>query len=74
MSDRDEFDGDACVVLPKDYLNSPAAVAEIYEAELAQAAARNFDVDQLRRRPRLFKGSIFIALIWALPSTWPVCL
>ena len=74
MSDRDEFNGDACVVLPKDYLNSPEAVAEIYEAELAQAAARSFDVDQLRRRPGVFKGSIFIALIWALPSTWTVCL
>lgn len=73
MSERDEFDGDACVVLPKDYLNSAEAVAEIYEAELSRAST-SFDVDQLRRRPRLFKASLLVALIWTVPATWSVCL
>jgi hypothetical protein len=73
MSDTDEFDGDACVVLPKNYLNSAEAVAEIYEDELAEAAT-SFDVDHLKGGPRFLKGTLLAPLLWALPSIWSVCL
>jgi len=70
MTDQDEFNGDACIVLPKDYLNSAEAVAEIYEEQLSEAAT-SFDVDQFR--PRFFRGTILVGLIWALPAIWSVC-
>lgn len=73
MSDSDEFDGDACVVLPKDYLNSAEAIAEIYEEELAAAAA-SFEVDHLNCGPGFLKGTSLVPLLWALPSIWSVCL
>ena len=72
MSQEDEFDGDACVVLPKNYLNSAEAVAEIYEEELTEAAT-SFEVDHLSR-PAFLKGSLLVALLWVLPSVWSVCL
>ena len=71
MSDQDEYSGDECVVLPKNYLNSAEAVAEIYEDELS-AAAVNFEVDQLSR-PRFFKGTLLVIAIWALSAIWTVC-
>ena len=71
MSNQDEFDGDACVVLPTDYLNSAEAVSDIYEEQLAEAAT-TFDVDQFR--PRFFKGTMLVALLWALSGIWTVCL
>jgi hypothetical protein len=71
MSDQDEFSGDACVVLPKNYLDSAEAVAEIYEDELSEAAT-NFDVD-LMRGPRFFKGTLLVTLLWALSGIWTVC-
>lgn len=71
MSETDEFDGDACVVLPKNYLNSAEAVADIYEDELS-AAATNFRVDLLGA-PRFFKGTLLAALIWAASAIWTVC-
>jgi hypothetical protein len=71
MSDQDEFDGDACVVLPKNYLNSAEAVAEIYQDQLS-AAAGTFDVDQLSR-PGFFKGSLLVAGLWALSGVFSVC-
>ena len=73
MSEKGEFDGDACVVLPKNYLNSAEAVAEIYEAELAEAAS-SLDVDNLDRHPRFLKGTLLVPVLWALSSIWTVCL
>lgn len=75
MSDQDEYNGDVCVVLPKDYLNSAEAVAEIYGDELAQADT-NYGVDFVRRGHglRFFTGSMLVALIWALSAVWSVCL
>jgi hypothetical protein len=72
MSDQDEFDGDACVVLPKNYLSSAEAVAEIYEDELTEAAS-NFDVDQFRLQPGFLKGTLLVPVLWAIPSIWTVC-
>lgn len=72
MSDQDEFSGDECIVLPKNYLNSAEAVSEIYEDELEDAAV-NFKVDQLSRGRRFFKGTVLVPLIWALSSIWTVC-
>ena len=73
MSDEDEFSGDACVVLPKNYLNSAEAVAEIYEDELAEAAT-SFEVDQMRRGPGFLKGALLVPILWALSGIWTVCL
>jgi hypothetical protein len=72
MSDQDEFDGDACVVLPKNYLSSAEAVAEIYEDELTEAAS-NFEVDQFRLGPRFLKGTLLVPVLWAISSIWTVC-
>ncbi len=69
MADSD-FDGDRCVVLPKNYLQSPQAVSEIYEEDLAKAAT-NFDVDSWR--PSFFRGNLIAVLTWAVPSIWTVC-
>ena len=73
MSDTEDFDGDACIVLPKDYLNSAEAVADIYEDELSDAAT-SFDVDQFSYRKRFFQGSFFVASLWAISAIWTVCL
>lgn len=73
MSDQDEFDGDACVVLPKNYLSSAEAVAEIYEDELSEAAS-NFEVDQFRLGPGFWKGTLLVPALWAIPSIWTVCI
>jgi hypothetical protein len=72
MSDQDEFDGDACIVLPKNYLSSPEAVAEIYEEELTEAAS-NFEVDQFRLTPNFLQGTLLVPLVWALSGIWSVC-
>lgn len=72
MSDQDEFSGDQCIVLPKNYLDSAEAVAEIYEDELA-AAAHNFDVDHLKRRRRFFQGTLLVPIVWALSGLFTVC-
>ena len=72
MSDQHEFSGDQCVILPKNYLDSAAAVAEIYEDELS-AAATNFDVDEMSR-PRFFRGVLMAALLWGLSGVWTVCI
>ena len=71
MSEKDEFDGDACVVLPKNYLSSAEAVAEIYEDELSEAAA-SLEVDNLG--PRFLKGTLLVPVLWALSSIWTVCI
>lgn len=71
MSDQDEYVDDRCIVLPKNYLNSAEAVAEIYEAELS-AATNNFDVDQLSGR-RFLQGVVLVPLLWALSGIWTVC-
>lgn len=73
MSEQDEFDGDACIVLPKNYLNSAEAVAEIYEDELAEAAT-TFEIDNLRRGPGFLQGTLLVPLLWALSSIWTVCI
>ena len=72
MSDTDDFDGDACVVLPKNYLHSAEAVAEIYEDELSDAAT-SFDVDQFSYRKRFFHGTFFVLTLWAVSGIWTVC-
>ena len=72
MSDQDEFNGDACIVLPKNYLNSAEAVAEIYEEELSEVATR-LDVDHLRGKSFL-KGTGLVILLWAVSGALTVCL
>ena len=71
MSDQDDFSGDQCMVLPKNYLNSAEAVADIYEKELSQAAD-NLDVDELRGR-RFLSGTLLAPIVWALSGIWTVC-
>lgn len=72
MSDQDEFDDDACIVLPGNYLDSAEAVSEIYEDELSKAAT-NFKVDLLSDGPGFLKGALLVPLIWALSAIWTVC-
>ena len=71
MSDQDDFSGDQCMVLPKNYLNSAEAVADIYAEELSQAAD-NLDVDELRGH-RFLSGTMLTSIIWALSGIWTVC-
>jgi hypothetical protein len=71
MSDQDDFSGDQCMVLPKNYLNSAEAVAEIYEEELS-LAADNLDVDELHGH-RFLSGTLLASVIWALSGVWTVC-
>jgi hypothetical protein len=73
MSGNEEFNGDACVVLPKNYLNSAEAVAEIYEDELSEAVS-NFEVDNLRRGPSFLSGTLLVPVLWALTAIWTVCI
>jgi len=70
--DETEFDGDRCVVLPPNYLQSAQAVSEIYEDDLAEAAV-NLDVDNLTRKPGFFRGTLLASLIWILPALWAPC-
>jgi hypothetical protein len=72
MSEREEFRGDECVVLPGNYLNSVEAVADIYSDELA-AVANNFKVDQLSRRRKFLRSALLVPVIWALSAIWTVC-
>lgn len=71
MSDQDDFSGDQCMVLPKNYLNSAEAVADIYEEELSRAAD-NLDVDELRGRS-FMSGLLLAPIIWAVSGIWTVC-
>jgi len=71
MSDEPEFTGDECVVLPRNYLNSVEAVADIYSDQI-DAAARNFEIDQLSRR-RFMRGVLMVPFLWALSGIWTVC-
>jgi len=73
MAQHTEFDGDQCVVLPKDYLKSAEAVSEIYADELARVAV-NLEVDNLSEAPRFFRGTVAAGLLWVAPSIWMVCL
>jgi hypothetical protein len=71
MTDQEEFDGDQCVVLPSNYLNSAEAVAEIYEEQLS-AGRKGFDSVQFRRAG-FFKGSLMTLVLWALSGVLTVC-
>lgn len=71
MSDTEEFDGDSCVVLPKNYLNSAEAVSEVYEDELAEAVS-SFEIGHLSRK-RFFSGTLLVITIWAASAAWTVC-
>lgn len=71
MSESAEFDGDRCVVLPENYLQSVTAAAEIYEDELVRVSM-NLEVDSFSG-PGFFSGTLTAALLWALPSLWMAC-
>ena len=67
-----EFDGDQCVVLPKNYLQSARAVSEIYEDQLAKVAT-NLEIEHLSNKRRFFSGCLSAVLLWVLPSCWMIC-
>jgi hypothetical protein len=71
---RDDFSGDACVVLPPNYLQSADAASELYEEELTRIAT-NLEVDGLR--PPLFRHpglqALLTALVWLGSSAFLVC-
>lgn len=72
MSADADFDGDQCVVLPENYLQSAKAASEIYEDDLASVAT-NLDVDNLSRQPGFFHGTLIATLLLLLPSIWSAC-
>jgi hypothetical protein len=72
-SNDQEYSGEECIVLPKDYMNSPQAAAEIFEEELA-AAVNDLHVDNLGPERGFFSGMLSAVLIWLIPSAWTVCL
>jgi len=72
MSEDTEFTGDECIVLPRNYLNSAEAVADIYSEQLS-AATSNFDIGQLSRRRRVFRDTVLVTILWALSGVWTVC-
>lgn len=71
----EDFAGDACVVLPSNFLQSADAASELYEDELARAVT-NLDVDGLRRPAFHHAGTqaLAAALLWLGTSPWVVCL
>lgn len=71
MSKDADFDGDRCVVLPANYLQSVTAATEIYEDELARVSM-NLDVESFSG-PGFFSGTLTAAVLWALPSLWMAC-
>jgi hypothetical protein len=70
----DEFSGDACVVLPPNYMQSADAASELYEEELTRIVS-NLDVDGLR--PPLFRHPglqvLLTAIVWLGSSAFLVC-
>jgi len=66
-----EFNGDECVVLSANYLESAQAVSEIHADELASVAT-NLEIDHWTSRS-FFRGTTLAALLWVLPSIWTVC-
>ncbi len=75
MISATEYDGDDCVVLPANYLSSVDAAVELYEDDLAEAAA-NLDVDGLKRSFAQFvvNRGFAASLLWLLPAAWAVCI
>ena len=69
--DEREFNGDQCVVLPANYLESAVAVSEIYADELSSVAG-NLTIDHWKKRS-FFHGTAVAALLWVIPSLWTVC-
>ena len=68
-----EFNGDQCMVLPVEFLQSADAAAEIYEDEIAQVVT-NLDVQSLDQTPGFFQGTLLAAVLWAVPVAWTICL
>lgn len=66
-----EFNGDQCMVLPTDFLESALAVSEIHADELASVRG-TFEIDQLTT-PGFFHGTAVAVLLWVTPSLWTVC-
>jgi hypothetical protein len=71
MTEQTEFDGDQCIVLPSNYLESAESVAEIYEDQLS-AATGGLDVVGFSQ-PGFFSGSLLALLLWTVPGIWTVC-
>lgn len=72
MTANTDFDGDQCVVLPENYLQSAKAASEIYEDDLASVAT-NLEVDNLSKAPGFFHGTLIATLLFMLPSIWMAC-
>jgi hypothetical protein len=72
MTSKPEFDGDQCIVLSKDYLQSAQAASEIYEDDLAKVAG-SLDIDNLTRKRGFLHGTVLATLFWLIPSVWNLC-
>ncbi len=73
MEAATEFNGDQCMVLPPDYLNSANAAADLYEDELARAVS-DLEIPGLRPTQSFFLGTTLAMLLWVVPTVWMVCL
>ena len=69
-----EFSGDACVVLPDNYLQTADAASELYEDELTRVVA-NLDIDGLRQSSLRHTGMqlLLTALVWLGSAPFVVC-
>ena len=70
----DEFDGNVCLVLPRNFLQTADAASELYEDELARVAT-NLEVDGLRPSPLRHAAlrMLAVAVVWLGVSPWIVC-
>ena len=72
---KEEFVGDQCLVLPRNFLQSADAASELYEEELTRVV-RNLDVDGLR--PSLVRliglYTLLTTVVWLAPTYWAVCI
>ena len=73
-SDQADFTGTHAVILPKNYLQSLEAAAELYEDELAEATG-DLTVENLRpdRSWHVFGNLILGLAAWLGPVYWMTC-
>jgi len=70
----EEYTGTHQIVLPKNFLQSADAAAELYEEQLS-AVDRNLEVEQFRTSPaqRLAASTAVGVAIWLVPAAWMTC-
>jgi len=70
----EEFNGDQCVVLPKNFMASVDAAVELYDEDIAKNS-KSFRVNGLEYGPGrwLLRVALAAGFLWLLPSVWALC-